>query len=69
MKTDFSMRPVMGGLLGGDYNSLTPLVTISWRDESPSPVGGEGRVRVFHKYDDENLVWLFNGQLVGFGGV
>jgi len=29
------MRPVMGGLLGGDYNSLTPIVTNFWQDESP----------------------------------
>jgi hypothetical protein len=45
MKTDSSMRPVMGGLLGGDYNSLSPIATIFWRDESPSPAGrgqGEG---------------------------
>jgi hypothetical protein len=39
MKTDFSMRPVMGGLLGGDYTAdLTPIVMILRPDESPYPI-------------------------------
>ena len=47
MKTDFSMRPVIGGLLCGNYTVTSPRLSRFFGGTNPPLPAGEGRVRVF----------------------